>query len=274
MLRGYKTSDDVIAEMENIANRSWYSGINVGRENRSMKNEALFLYQWDALNYRGVTVYSKSIVGATVPYVQVIAEELLRLSSPDYNYYLRNLPPLSRNNYRQTSHNVTAAKHTLLKSKGSGDEELIVLQMYIDSQNPVGKLFPFIGKIFDYQVPLYVNDGDGLRAIDLVSYTDNHVWLIELKKCDSKETLLRALLEIQSYYQVLDIKKFLRDYPILAGKTETDIRKAIVIACDNKDCAIKQGSIREDYELLRNGDLKFQIIQNLLDHYGIEVYVI
>ena len=79
---------------------------------------------------------------------------------------------------------------------------------------------PF-GKIIEYEVPLkarkqdkqddnYDKDGD----IDLISKKGETIYLIELKrKKSSDETFLRALLEICTYYQRLNIQAFKTEFP-------------------------------------------------------------
>ena len=61
------------------------------------------------------------------------------------------------------------------------------------------------GKILDYQVPLKNKSTDkGLGKIDLISVKESSkpgtkiIYFLELKKDNSKETLLRCLLEVYS----------------------------------------------------------------------------
>ncbi|WDC83370.1 hypothetical protein PL321_11465 [Caloramator sp. mosi_1] len=55
---------------------------------------------------------------------------------------------------------------------------------------------------------------DGVGKIDLISKSKNSIWLIELKcykhkdKEANEETLLKAALEIATYYQWLDKVNF------------------------------------------------------------------
>lgn len=58
-----------------------------------------------------------------------------------------------------------------------------------------------IGEIMDYEVPL-INNGN--RNIDLVSVQSNTLYILELKKRNSKETLLRCLLESYTYSCLAD----------------------------------------------------------------------
>ena len=61
----------------------------------------------------------------------------------------------------------------------------------------------------DYQIPLNDERKDKLGDVDLVSYNEKTktLFLIELKYKRNKETLLRASLEIFTYYKSADIDK-------------------------------------------------------------------
>ena len=54
-----------------------------------------------------------------------------------------------------------------------------------------------LGKFIDYEVPLFRR---GNRKIDLISVKDNSLFIIELKRHKSDETLVRCLMEAFSYY--------------------------------------------------------------------------
>ena len=54
-----------------------------------------------------------------------------------------------------------------------------------------------LGKFIDYEVPLFRK---GNRKIDLISVKNNSLYIIELKRHKSNETLVRCLMEAFSYY--------------------------------------------------------------------------
>ena len=64
-----------------------------------------------------------------------------------------------------------------------------------------------IGEIINYQIPLKENDEDCAGKIDLISKKGNELFILELKRPSSKETLLRCLLEGYTYYKTIKIKK-------------------------------------------------------------------
>lgn len=63
------------------------------------------------------------------------------------------------------------------------------------------KLTRDIGEIMDYEVPLF---NSGNRNIDLISKRGEKLYLLELKKNRSMETLLRCLLEVYTYSCFVD----------------------------------------------------------------------
>ena len=72
------------------------------------------------------------------------------------------------------------------------------------------------GVPIEYQVPLKENRKDCIGKIDLITYKekDNELYLIEVKADNSTETALRAILEIQTYYQVVDKDNLIKDLKI------------------------------------------------------------
>ena len=68
----------------------------------------------------------------------------------------------------------------------------------------------------DYQTPLKDKQDDKAGKIDIVSYNKDikTVYLLELKIEDSKETMLRCVLEIYTYLKILDGDKFSSDFDL------------------------------------------------------------
>lgn len=71
-----------------------------------------------------------------------------------------------------------------------------------------------LGTIIDYQVPLKNKQSEKAGKIDLISFneTTKILYLIELKHGNNNETLLRAILEIYTYYKIIDKEKLKNDY--------------------------------------------------------------
>lgn len=86
------------------------------------------------------------------------------------------------------------------------------------------------GVMIGYQIPLKNSNADkGAGKIDLVSYhaDSNTIFLHEFKRKESSETLLRCVLEIYTYYSILDRDKFLRDFNLMGAAVVPS-----VLVCD------------------------------------------
>lgn len=110
-------------------------------------------------------------------------------------------------------HNIINAQKRIDENKKyTLDEVLICNKMFISSAE---KSYNFIGKVIDYQTPLRNNGNDkGYKGVDLISYNkhENSLFLLETKKPDTTETLLRAVLEIFTYWKIIDHQKLLYDF--------------------------------------------------------------
>ena len=89
------------------------------------------------------------------------------------------------------------------------------MKLFDFSQNQ-GKVFDIIGKIIDYQTPLKDIQTDRAGKIDLLAYNENKKTLriLELKRPDSKETMLRCVLEAYTYLKIVDKTKLLKDFEL------------------------------------------------------------
>ncbi len=100
------------------------------------------------------------------------------------------------------------------------EEEKIAMEMYKQSLN--GCVYDFIGEMIDYQTPLKNKRTDAAGKIDLLSYDGSTLYILELKKPDSEESMLRCVLEGYTYMKNADHKKLLKDF----GLPEDTIIKA------------------------------------------------
>lgn len=131
-------------------------------------------------------------------YTEIISEYLLE------HYDLFNqIQKIKRGNYKIGSHNGTTPRET-----SNRKEERIALAL---AQKKV--LNP-LGEVIDYQVPLKSKQSDRAGKIDLMTFDESTgiLRLIELKAPKSKETLLRCVLEIYTYYKTVDMNELLRSY--------------------------------------------------------------
>ena len=178
---------------------STYSKDEIIKKLEVAKSEMWKFYSQNFVNYRGKTSDKEGYY-----YTEIIAKWLLN------NIELFNdIKMISReNNYKVDSHDGK------IKNEKSGrEEEIIGMKLFDFSQNQ-GKVFDIIGKIIDYQTPLKDIQTDKAGKIDLLAYNENEKTLriLELKKPDSEETMLRCVLEAYTYLKVVDKAKLLKDF--------------------------------------------------------------
>ena len=178
---------------------STYSKDEIIKKLEVAKSEMWKFYSQDFVNYRGKTSDKERDY-----YTEIIAEWLL-----DNIELFNDIKMISReNSYKVDSHD---GKN---KDKDSNrEEEKIAMKLFDLSQNQ-GKVFEIIGKIIDYQTPLKDIQTDKAGKIDLLAYNEEEKTLriLELKKPDSEETMLRCVLEAYTYLKVVDKDKLLKDF--------------------------------------------------------------
>jgi hypothetical protein len=149
------------------------------------------LYRENFINYRGKTTDTKEY------YDEIIAGVLLN----NLHKFDTISPITRRKSYRVKSHNGLTPN-----SKSNRVEERIALNMF-------NKTFDHIGRIIDYQIPIKNVQGDrSVGKIDLLSIKDGILNILEIKKAESNETLLRCILEAATYCNRIDKVKLLDDY--------------------------------------------------------------
>ena len=171
-----------------------YSKNEILEEIQDMGN----FYKRKVVNYRGTTSDSKEY------YTEVVAEWILK------NIYLFDyIKPITR----EKSYKVDSHDGKNKDNDSNREEEKIAMKLFVLSQNQ-GKVFDVIGKIIDYQTPLKNVQTDKVGKIDLLAYNEEEKTLriLELKKLDSKETMLRCVLEAYTYLKVVDKAKLLKDF--------------------------------------------------------------
>lgn len=151
------------------------------------------LYTQTFINYTGKTTDTKE------KYTEVIAEWLIK----NFNLF-DNIKKITRqSSYKVDTHD---GKHNNQNSNRL--EEIMAIKIFNQ------KSLNILGEVIDYQTPLKDKLGDEAGKIDIVNYDkDNKIaYLLELKREDSKETMLRCVLEIFTYSKTLDKDKFLEDF--------------------------------------------------------------
>ena len=150
-------------------------------------------YKQSCINYRGTA----SDTGRY--FTEVISEWLLE--HLEILYEIRTITRAS--SYRVTGHD-GVPEH----SESNREEELIAMSMKRQG------LMPLVGEILDYQVPLKNKSTDKAGKIDLLAYDGHMLRILELKEPDSKETMLRCVLEGYTYLKTVNTAKLLSDFEL------------------------------------------------------------
>lgn len=159
-------------------------------------------YKQDFINYRGETVDTNE------PYSEIVCEFVC----DNLDLFCNTIPQITRRkSYKTEGHSGE------YDESSNRLEEIIAMQMFKQGE------FSYIGKIIDYQTPLKNVKGDVAGKIDLLSYDGQTLRVLELKKPDSEETMLRCVLEGYTYLKTADQDKLLKDFG-LSPDTE-------VVAC-------------------------------------------
>lgn len=188
---------------------------------KTLNDDITTLYKANCINWKGTTKGKNAEY-----YSEIIAKELI---GNGIVKKLSNIPPITRKQSYRVGHNGET------KNQSNRNEEIFAKELYCKSVK-FNKIFNKIGRIFDYQVPLKANQEDKAGKIDLVSYneTEKNVYLLEMKYKNNNETLLRGVLEIATYYQLLNKDKFINDYSDyeLKNSIVNGIKKGILIFKD------------------------------------------
>ena len=180
---------------------STYSKDEIIKKLEVAKSEMWKFYSQDFVNYRGKTSDKERDY-----YTEIIAKWLL-----DNIELFNDIKMISR----ESSYKVDSHDGKIKNEKSEREEEIIAMKLFHSSQNQ-GKVFDIIGKIIDYQTPLKNVQTDKAGKIDLLAYNEKEnpktLRILELKKIDSKETMLRCVLEAYTYLKIVDKAKLLKDF--------------------------------------------------------------
>lgn len=152
-------------------------------------------YKQSFINYRGKTEDTDEY------FTEIIAEFLCN----HITEFIDGIDTITREEtYKTKGHD------GVIKDPDSGrDEEIIAMKMF-------DKSYDFVGKIIDYQTPLKNKRSDEAGKIDLLAYDGTTLRILELKKPDSDETMLRCVLEGYTYWKTVDKAKLLADFTLPA----------------------------------------------------------
>jgi len=205
-------------------------------------NDISNLYKEKFINYRG-----KTISQPREQYSEVIS-----------GFLLNNLQEFKKiKSITREKCYFTKTHDGKIKNPNSNrTEEKIALSMS-------GKTYQYIGKIVDYQIPLKnKKDDTGLGKIDLLSYIDDKLIILELKVEDSKETLLRCVLETYTYWKTVDQLKLLRDFSSLAPEVK-NVEKAVLVFKNSFQHEEYKNTNSKTRELMTKLDVGIYLIEHI-----------
>jgi len=192
------------------------------------------LYKAPFITRYGETLHTKK------KYYDIVADYLLK-EIDIIDLFEKNIIKISRRE-KGKSYNAghpklkIEEKKRILKNKNAGEDEI--------AKCLFGDEIEQIGKIIDYQIPIANEESQSVGVVDMLSYKDNILSLIEFKKQNNKETLLRAILEIYTYYQhIKHIEELKEDfcYP------NADIQNVVLIF---KDSFLDKQTVSDNIKML------------------------
>lgn len=218
------TKSQIIAELESLKNI------------KNIKNIS-DLYNKYFIKYKKYTDTKEK-------YTEVVSEWLL--NNIDLLYKIKKITRLS--SYKVDTHD---GKYT---PRPNPSEEIIAMDIFNQGSLNI------LGKVLDYQTPLKNEQKDKAGKIDIVSYNKDikTVYLLEFKKEDNEETMLRCVLEIFTYSKTLDKDKFLEDFNL---PKDTKIKASPLVFFNGSQ-----------YKEVVEGDNKF--LKQLMDKLNIEPFYI
>ena len=218
-----------------------YSKEEIIKKLETAKSEMGQFYSENFLNYIGEASDKDG------DYTEIIAGWLL-----DNIELFDEIKPITREN----SYKVKTHDGIIKNEESNREEEKIAMQLFDLSQNK-GKVFDIIGKIIDYQTPLKNVRGDKVGKIDLLAYNEKEnpktLRILELKRADSKETMLRCVLEAYTYLKVVDKAKLLKDFGLAE---DTKIKACPFVFYDGEQHQEMQQDRKNLKELMKKLDVE------------------
>ncbi len=174
-----------------------YTKSQITEQCAALFGDSATFYRADFINYRGRCADTGEL------YSELIADYICR----HINAFIAGIPVITRSaSYRQTTHD------GVFDPTSNRAEEIIAMQMFNYCKS--GNCLFEVGHIIDYQTPLKSKRTDVAGKIDLLAYDGTTLRILELKKPDSEETMLRCVLEGYTYLRTVDRVKLLSDFEL------------------------------------------------------------
>ena len=174
-----------------------YSREEIIKKCRNAFDDIKTFYKQPFINYNGRTDDTNEY------YTEVVADFLC----DNISAYINGIPRITR----EASY-MTAGHDGAFDADTPREEEKIAMEMF--KQSKTGVPYDYIGNIIDYQTPLKNKRTDVAGKIDLLSYDGKTLYILELKKPDSEESMLRCVLEGFTYMQTVNKEKLLDNFSL------------------------------------------------------------
>ena len=170
--------------------------------------------------------------------------------------------------------------HEDTQNNNKTDIETHICKDLVATSRCKGKTYDHVGTCIDYQTPIRNTRKDkGYNGIDLISYDEKSdtLFFLEAKGPNSREPLLRAALEVFTYWKVADHEKLLYDFKVHMPELSIDpfktrIKKAVLLF---EDSPIYQEYVNHKspntIALMKELDVGFYGIRKAGDEYEIFV---
>ena len=199
-------------------------------------------YQADFVSYIGVTTDTRELC------TEVAAGYLL-----EHPELLAGIPKI----FRERTYKTPGHDGRVDNPDSPRREEVLAKSLF---RREVGAL----GRVLDYQVPIKNVRDDAAGKVDLVSDDGEHFYLLELKKPDTGETLLRCVLEILTYRAQIDEEHLLESFQgDLPGEARS-VEPAVLI--------FRQGQAAKDLRAVRAGTRPR--LAALMERHGVRVFLL
>jgi Holliday junction resolvase-like predicted endonuclease len=131
-----------------------------------------------------------------------------------------------KDSYKMPKHNeLTEEREARLQGKKLS-EKVLAQKLYF-----IIKKLDILGNIIDYETPCYKTKKDKVGEVDLLAYNENKniLSIIELKQEDNPETMLRAILEISTYFKQLNLDWLKKCFKEDGVNENSEVKKVVLI---------------------------------------------
>lgn len=220
-------------------------------EKKLKKTSPKDIYNLNAVNYKGRTPKRTK---QNLLYTEIIGKYVLENKPLDHIKRINRTKPYKVASHYSSSGSIITDRKDTNRLEENEVKELIEFGIKNSNFNDG------LGSLKDYQIPVKeTNDNKKVGKIDLISINDETktLYIIEVKNSVSKESLLRCILEISTYYKQIVFDKLCDEYNIKGYR----VKRAILIFKNTRPYFEYKDKIKHHYtnELL-DDDIDVYII--------------